>query len=111
MSVTANQSDGIENQSDGIDWNDVETVELADIVVVEESVLAEGGVVESETTGSQQQVKTSADSAGDLESMLLNSATRSLFLDDVMELKEFVSWRLRELTRTDHILSGQVSMQ
>ena len=39
--------------------------------------------------------------SGDMESLLLSSETRSLFLDDLMELKEFLTWRVYELTRED----------
>ena len=66
---------------------------------------------ESEVLASSVQLeKISAESAGEMETLLSNPVTRALFLDDAMELKEFITWRLRELTmRTDNVLSGQVS--
>ena len=106
------QSDGIENQSDGIDWDNPGILELGDIVVLEDSAVekgGEGGRQEEGVASLKQQSKSCADSAGDLETLLSSPVTRALFLDDIMELKEFISWRLRELTRTDDILSGQVS--
>ncbi|CAI8046869.1 CDK5 regulatory subunit-associated protein 3 [Geodia barretti] len=106
------QSDGIENQSDGIDWDNPGILELGDIVVLEDSAVekgGEGGRQEEGVASLKQQSKSCADSAGDLETLLSSPVTRALFLDDIMELKEFISWRLRELTRTDDILSGQFS--
>jgi hypothetical protein len=109
---TVIQSDGVENQSDGIDWDHPGILELGDIVVLEDSAVekgGEGGRQEEGVASLDQQSKSCADSAGDLETLLSSPVTRALFLDDIMELKEFISWRLRELTRTDDILSGQVS--
>jgi hypothetical protein len=106
------QSDGIENQSDGIDWDNPGILELGDIVVLEDSAVEKGGEGGRQYEGVaslKQQSKSCADSAGDLETLLSSPVTRALFLDDIMELKEFISWRLRELTRTDDILSGQFS--
>ena len=54
----------------------------------------------------------SALSAGsDMDSLLSSTKTRNLFLDDLMELKEFLSQRIRELsTETSGVLMGQVRL-
>ena len=47
----------------------------------------------------------------ELDTLLSNTSTRNLFLDDVIELKEFLSWRIQELSKDaeSDVLLGQVS--
>lgn len=79
--------------ADVIHWD----VETDDIVLVEESsevgvVLKEEGVVSEDT-----------------DSLMACHKTRALLVDDLMELREFLIWRLEELTTTDDI-PGQFLM-
>jgi hypothetical protein len=92
--------------SEVITWEDTGA---GAIVVVEESGEAE----EAAPNPKEREGKDGAlaPGEGDLDSLLAGSATRALFLDDVMELKEFLWWRVRELSRDETVLMAQFSSE
>ena len=100
--------------SGDIDWDVVGTLDVCEIEVVEESALGEEESAPGEEEGmlvrSSRCVSCQHLSA-ELETLLSNTSTRNLFVDDVIELKEFLSWRIRELSKDSEsdVLFGQVS--
>lgn len=90
--------------SGDIDWDVVGTLDVCEIEVVEESALGE----EKSALGEEESAPGEEE---ELETLLSNTSTRNLFVDDVMELKEFLSWRIRELSKDSDsdVLFGQFS--
>lgn len=76
-----------------IDWDHVGQLDASDILVVEDSVEGQ--------TSFEPVLSSNVES---LDTILSCSSTRSLFIDDVMELKEFLSRRGLELTMDTDVL-------
>ena len=109
------------NGTESIDWDAIEAVDVSGIQLVKESVAGEGQAsVEAEpvTHAALECVATDREGCGagpascseaELDSLLSSAMPRSLFLDDIMELRGFLSQRAQELSIERGILLGQVS--
>lgn len=88
-----------------IDWGDniiSQDIILNDTELEDELSCNEIIIVEDESSNDKS--ADNVEQTTDLESVLSCSVTRSLFLDDVMELNEFLSWRVHELSRDVDII-------
>ena len=118
-----NGATGRRSGTESIDWDAIEAVDVSGIQLVEESVAVAGegqASVEAEpvTHAALECVATDREGCGagpvscseaELDSLLSSTKTRSLFLDDIMELRGFLSQRAQELSIERGILLGQVS--
>ena len=107
---------------EAIVWEDVATEQLSLIEVVGESARPNEGGVATEQLSLIEVVGESArlneggvatdqcEVESDRDTLLLSSPTRGLFLDNLLELQEFLTWRLRELSTTHNLLSAQVRL-
>lgn len=105
------------NGAKPIEWDDVGTFDVSEILVVEESLEREargegGGEAEGEAgheaVASAVPLSTSAE---ERDSLLSNSSTRSLFIDDVIQLKEFLSRRVHELSSETGVLQSHFTSE